>query len=80
MTDIKNCIHNFDEDLKICLYCGYKEIRKMTKYEIEYTGFIEIEANNLEDLRKKFDDITNEQLGKFVYRVEALIDDNWEEI
>jgi len=25
MTDIKNCIHNFDEDLKICLYCGYKD-------------------------------------------------------
>jgi len=52
----------------------------MTKYEIEYTGFIEIEADNPEDIRKKFGDITNEQLGKFVYRVEALIDDNWEEI
>ena len=52
----------------------------MTKYDVEYTGYIQIEAKNIKDLKKKFDDITNEQLGKFVYRVEALIDDNWEEI
>jgi len=52
----------------------------MTKYGIEYTGFIEIEADKPEDLRKKFDAISNEQLGKLVYKAEALIEDNWEEI
>ncbi len=52
----------------------------MTKYDVEYTGYIQIEANNPEELREKFKNISNEQLGSLIYRVEALIEDNWEEI
>ena len=44
----------------------------MTIYQIEYTGMIEIEADNELIAMDKFDMVPNEELGRLIHHSEIL--------
>jgi len=45
------------------------------EYEFEYVGSVTIQADNEEEAYNKFNELPNEQLGKYVHSVEMLNSD-----
>jgi len=45
------------------------------EYEFEYIGKVTIQADNEEEAYNKFNELPNEQLGKYIHSVEILDND-----
>lgn len=52
----------------------------MTKYLIEYVGLIEINADSEEDAYKKFQNLNNNEIGKYVHSAELLNPQEYEDL